>query len=595
MYTRLRRNNFYTVENFLIPILLFLLSFYDFNRGIDLTDAGYSIARFVNLDQYEGHVIISRFWSCMLGNAFTKLPFGEYWAGISFYCTWIIAGSVLVAYFFCKKYLNYWIVAIAEMVAICFCWNPNVILYDYLSFFLFELAIVFIFAYINSGRKRWLILAGIILGVNTFVRIPNLTQCAAIVLIWGAAGYEKEKGKQMLKGTSMAVGGYLAGVGISLVAILCKYNINELKLALYSLFGLSQTNSNYGLLYMATATFANIGKYWKYLLILTIFMLLLIVVFLLMRKYKGVIKFAGFVASIIIIFLFEGWRKDKLFNYSFASIDYVIGLVGIFLLWCVVISFLNIFLTKDRDNRLLALTFIGVFYVTPLGSNNHVLLTVMNMFLLVPIGIQQTIVFEKEILCKLTPKAILKSAFQKAYRIVTVCCGGFLLIHSILFGVKFIYKDTAECIAENLGTLDGMRTSQKMVDELHLLMEFCKRENIVGNYGILYCNAPGLETILNLKPVMSSPWSDWYTYPYDEFDEGIIKSRILIQDGEKPIVVANQVFASNYDGESPEYLEKDDKYYMLVNYLDDYGYQRVFTSDNFVIYALPVENTQNTR
>ncbi len=62
------------IENLLIPVLLFLFSFYDFNKGIDLRDSGFSLSRYLHFDTYEGSAIISTFWSNFLGHCFSMLP-----------------------------------------------------------------------------------------------------------------------------------------------------------------------------------------------------------------------------------------------------------------------------------------------------------------------------------------------------------------------------------------------------------------------------------------------------------------------------------------------------------------------------------------
>ena len=94
------------IENIIVPIVLAILSFYDFNRGIDLTDAGYSLHYFEFFEDYAGADVIAIFWSNVLGNLFTRLPGGDTWYGISFYCTFVIMLCTITGYFFVKKYMD---------------------------------------------------------------------------------------------------------------------------------------------------------------------------------------------------------------------------------------------------------------------------------------------------------------------------------------------------------------------------------------------------------------------------------------------------------------------------------------------------------
>jgi len=170
------------MPNIIVPIILFICSFYDFNKGIDIKDAGYSLNYFLHYDSYPGNRLISRFWSNVVGHLFSKLPGGDTWYGLSFYATTIIATTVVIAYFVCKRVMDFRVAAIAELFAVFFCWNPNVILYDYMSFLLFTLGgYLLLIALEKEEQKRYYFLAGVVLGMNVFVRLPNLAEMAVVI------------------------------------------------------------------------------------------------------------------------------------------------------------------------------------------------------------------------------------------------------------------------------------------------------------------------------------------------------------------------------------------------------------------------------
>lgn len=589
---RVRKN---MLENIVFPLMLFLISFYDFSRGIDLTDAGYSIHRFEFFLDYSGADMISTFWSNILGFFFTKLPGGDTWYGLSFYCTWIIMICVLTGYFFVKKYMNYKIAALCEILAIFFCWAPNVILYDYLSFLLFQLGIIFVFKAIESDKKFWYTFAGFLLGMNVFVRIPNLTQCATIALVWFADWKNGKNLKQIIRDTLFCVIGYAVGIIFSVGVILYLYDFSELHMAIYNLTHTAQTVENYGILYMATATLAELIKYWKYIIILVLVLFIITFVDMSLIKEQKMRILTKISTGIMVLVLFAYWTKvDRILNFDYAWLNSILGLVCIFLFWGLIVSILNLFLEKTLKTKMLALTYIGVLYVTPLGSNTNVNLAMMNMFLLLPLGVYQIRLCGKCI-SQVEEKMEWQKAFRQIYQIITGTVACIMLFQSIQFGSHYIFRDTDECIVTDSNRIGGMHTSNERKEELQELITYFEEESLLGEYGILYCNAPGLAYILDLKPVLSSMWADWYTYSYDDFFAGIQKAEQLIVSDTEPVLLLSNLYSYYIEGNIQKMEEqgmnlyevvKDDKYFRLVRFIEDNNYECSFRSKNYAVYRI---------
>lgn len=590
---RVREN---MLENIVFPVILFLISFYDFNLGIDVTDAGYSIHYFEFFEDYSGADMIATFWSNILGHLFCQLPKGDTWYGLSFYCTFIITLSVLSAYFFLKKYMDYRLVAICEVLALFFCWNPNVILYDYLSFLLFQIGIILVFKGIESKKEVWYFFSGFILGLNVFVRIPNLTHCAAIVLVWFADWKNGEKIKKIILDTLVCMTSYVLGVFFSVVTILQIYDFYELRMAVYRLSHTAQTVENYGIFYMATATLVEVFKYWKYILILILLILFVTVLYKIVNKKQEVCIKVKIGVFVLVLILFIYWaRSERLFYYEYKWLDSISGLACIFLLWGFVVSLCNFFLTVELEDRLLALTYIGILYVTPLGSNNNIYLVIMNMFLLIPLGIYQIRLWGKLISKIKSDREDYRVVFVQIYRVVIRSVGCIMLIQTVFFGVKYVYKDTDECTVTDSNRICGMHTSNERKEELQELITYFEEESLSGEYGILYCNAPGLAYILDLKPVLSSMWADWYTYSYDDFFVGIQKAEQLIVSDIEPVLLLSNLYSYYIEGNIQEMekqgmnlyeVAKDDKYFRLVRFIEDNNYECSFRSKNYAVYRI---------
>ena len=105
-----------------------------------------------------------------------KLPFGTTLLGIKIYSTLFISATALLVYYMFCKWMPAWIVFVGEIIALGFCWIPAGILYNYLTYFLFVLGAILLYQGLVEEKDSLLVAAGIALGINVFVRIPNLTQ-----------------------------------------------------------------------------------------------------------------------------------------------------------------------------------------------------------------------------------------------------------------------------------------------------------------------------------------------------------------------------------------------------------------------------------
>ncbi len=527
-----------TIENYVLPIFLVLISYRNFNRGIDLTDSGYNIDYFVHFNEYPGEDLISIFWSCFLGNVFTHLPFGNSWIGICFYSTAIIAGLGVVAYFWAKKYMSAWMAAFTECIALMYCWNPCTVVYDYLSFLLLEISIVLILKAMKRDSSVLLLCAGILLGLNTFVRISNVTFCAIAIVVWFYALWEKKAISWTIKKTLWGICGFVFGGAVSFVTVLAKYGWHTFKVSIYNLFFLSSSQENYGLMYMATYSFRTI---------------------------------------------LENFYKLKLFSKADNNSE-VLGVTCLFLLMGLVISLVAFFFEKETKYRLLSIIYWVVFYVTPLGSNNAVYLSMLNMFLLIPI---ECIYLRRYFGIVLERKKYVWIGILS----IGILIAGLYSIKGIEFGTGFIWKDKIEdkVVAEG-SFVKGMWTSTQRKEELSKLEQYFSENHLYGKYGLLYCDAPALAPILDIQPIATSPWPDWYAYSDSKFDDAIMDAQRMIHNGEEPILIIHKNYSAVIEGDVPAESSSlviiDAKYYMLSKFVRDNGYDPTFQSDNFVVYQI---------
>ena len=575
------------LENRIIPFLLFLLSFYDFNKGLDLTDAGFSLSGFLYFKEMPGISAIPTFWSNVVGYLFTKLPLGDTWAGCLFYCTFIIAASVLVAYFFCKKYLDYRIVAAAEVFAIFYCWNPNSVLYDYLSFLLFEIAMIVLLKGIDTEKNCYYITAGILLGINTFVRLPNAAEIAAIVMVWFAGWYRKRQVGEVMRQTGICVLGYLGGLAISFGAIFLKYDWADFVEAIEELLLETNTNVDYGMAYML---FKTLKVVWGYKAYVAYFLVLLAAGCMFMAVLRRVaaekrgldaVLFAVLLIAVVFSYAFFS-KQYGLYDSNWMDFSSIIGLSCIFLFWGIIVSIVNLFLVEELETKLFALLFLGTFYVMPLGSNNHIFLAIMNMYLLIPLVIYHSIKLEKR---------LDKDIFKVPYRAVLYGSLLVLMVQVFQFGTHYVFHDdNISVIIDDENRMKGMRTNPEKAGIVRHMIEFCEENQLTGQETIFYCNGPGLSFALELEPALSSTWIDWHATPTVQFEKEMNGIR---SEKKKPLLILSPRYSMYYEeewdklaqiGVDKNYIGSEEKWRILLDFMTDHEYEKIYENSWYVMY-----------
>lgn len=574
------------IENIITPVILFIFSFYDFNKGIDLCDAGFSMAQFAHFDNYPGREIIPTFLSAMFGSILYKLPMGDTWYGLTFYCTWVIALTLIIAYVMCKKILDWKLVAISEIFALFFCWNPNVVLYDYLSFCLFTLGMSLLStALLYENKSGFYICAGIVLGLNVFVRFPNITHMASIVLLWYCGYIKRWKINEILKKTLLCIVGYIIGVGGTSLVILQKYGWQEFKLAFYYLFNLSQNTDDYSIFFMATQTLMVVLEYAKYVSGLVIVGVLTGIALNKWEDKKRLIVIISFL--VIGCYYYIIAKEFGVFTYNWQSFDSILGITCIFLLWGLGCATWLLFFDKKCDVRIYALMYIGIFFVIPLGSNNNIYLEIMNMFLLIPL----TFFLSKEVIVE--SKKCLKLTWGvhgiSAMKVVLVGSLMVMALQAIGFGVSYVFNDVPEHRAEKY-RYAGVYSSSERIEMLDEMYKYCETEKLIGCEAIMYCHAPGLSYVLDMPTAIDSTWMDWYTYSVEQFVDSMDNLEKEVISGRKlPIIILDIDRHQYYCGEVVEALQNVDaaaldKMWRLNKFMRDYEYQCVYQNGKFAIY-----------
>lgn len=481
------------IENVLFPVLLFAYPLLKVNQGLDVADTTYSLANFQYFGQMEGTWMVATFLANTVGSLFMRLPFGGTMIGMNFYTSLVQSATALMVYLGLRRRIPAPFLFLGEITALGLCWCPSTILYNYLTYFLMTAGILLLFwgmtapsdflrkPQINDkmaagnpaadlcgaadtlcagngaqegrdgkaclGKQRLCFAgAGVCLGANVAVRMPNVVQAAFILAVWygiiiinkddrqGMAGKAVDRQcmvcgrsaavpwRALMHATAWCLAGYVLGFGIPLAVICIRYGVSAYPDMVTTMFAMTEQAVDYKPTSMLTGMFGDYiqGLYWM------VFAGICIVaaeLALLARKrlygaeetaghrsfegggkrvsagyredelsgawnrYKitGVIIKTGYVALLLILLRFywgRGMFTFHYYEYDYRSIYYPTVL---FLLVTVYVCIYCLFAKRiGREQKIFAALVLLQIFVTPLGSNNKLQPIINNLFLTVP-------------------------------------------------------------------------------------------------------------------------------------------------------------------------------------------------------------------
>ena len=270
------------IEKWLFPAILLFYPFLTVNQGIDVADSTYSLTNFQYFDNMNGTWMVATFLSNVAGWLLMRLPFGGTLLGMKCYTTLVQSALALIVYFGLRKKIAAPLLFLGEFLALGLCWCPSTILYNYLTYLLMTGGMLLIYRGLTGGRKQWLcfLSAGICLGANVAVRMPNVVQAAFILAVWygivlickrGERSAEKENAVKrslpwrLLAGvTGWCLLGYVIGFGVPFAAVCVRYGVTAYPDMVTTMFAMTEQAADYKPSSMLAGMFGDYGEglYW---------------------------------------------------------------------------------------------------------------------------------------------------------------------------------------------------------------------------------------------------------------------------------------------------------------------------------------------
>lgn len=584
--------------NILFPLLLLLFPLLKANQGIDLTDTGYSLGNYRFFGQVSGVWIFLTFFSNVTGFFLTQLPMGGTMLGMKIYTSLTVSIMALLGYRFFKTKMPAWLAFAGEAAAIGFCWCPTTILYNYLTYLLFLSGAVLLFRGLAGCRPGCLLLAGIALGLNGFVRFPNnFLEAGLITAVWYYGVLKKKEFKEIAKETGFCVMGYLGAFLVMLCILSVTYGGDTFGSMIAGVFGMAGSASDYTLGEMILAILDAYLHGFQWLL----YMILCVLpgVPFLVIKQERFLGLRKVIYCACIPVLFWALGKWGMYNFRYYQKESALQWGAVFLLIAVAETVWMLFTrVLDDEWRLIGCIALFMILIMPIGSNNHIWPVLNNLFFVAPVvfwmvyrlarwGRTYLDLTEK---VPLFPIKAMLSGILTAFFIQAIGIGCCYVFRDGEMGEERIFK-----VAENQ-ILQGMYTSELNSEALEEISAFITENNdrYADKKLILYGNIPGLSYYLDKPPAIDTTWADLDTYSLSRLKEKL--NEIAVSAGsqmERPLIILTpqlSVYLSGdentmaWRGISEEDYAGDEKLKAIQKFMEEGAYVQVFANEAFVIY-----------
>lgn len=568
------------IENGVFIVLLVFYPLVLVNQGLDVADTTYSLANFQYFASMDGTWMVATFLANVVGYLLMHLPLGDTLPGIYFYTALIQSVIALAVYLIMRKKIPAPLVFIGEWIALGLCWCPSAILYNYLTYLLMTVGMLLLYGGILKDNRKYYIAAGICLGANVAVRMPNVVQAAFIVALWYGAYVCGRTFKKTVWDTLWCVLGYVVGFGVPFAVICIKYGIGAYPAMVQTMFAMTEQAVDYKPTAMVAGMFGDyaVGLFW--LVFAGICMIGGWLLFAVQRRIfgdkRGVVYACKAVYIAVLLVLLRFYWGKGVFNfhyYEYRSMYYpavILLLVAVFAaVYCLIKK--NI----GTEQKLLAVLVLVQIFVTPLGSNNDLYPIINNLFLAVPF-----------LLWVVKPKSFV-------WKVPFVLLIVFILVQSTGFHMSFAFQDGVEGEARDTvltmsPKVAGIYTNKDNAAWLEELMQYAQSAELSGREVILYGELPGLGYLLDMPPALSTFWPDLDSYRMVEYE------RDMAQLTEPPVIIVASPIAAylnedadgmNWFGTDKDALDADRKLQMLIVYMNEHSYCESFSNGRYVVYV----------
>ena len=559
----------------LFPLILCIFALCKVNRGLDITDTAFNLYNYGHVKNLDNMWFFAYLFTNLLGALFTKLPFGNTMLGLNIYTGLVKCAVILVAYFFFVKSVKIKreYVFLGLLAATGLCWCPTTVMYNYLTYLLFFVGTALLYTGLTKEKNLFLILAGVALGLNVFVRFPNICEVMLIFGAWFYLAIKKKPFSEIAKKTGFCIAGFAGGLlfGV-LVILLSGRGLSGYFEGISMLFSMTKEATSYSASGMLTDIAMTYLSAWPYVEMVIIGLLMVLLSSLVFPHKLEWLRYI-FATLITVGLLWLLKRKGMFdFNYStYASIYYL----GILLTVVALVFFVfNMFFPKTpAEEKLLCALGVLTIIVTPLGTNNALYANINNCFFVFPVLLYLLFSAER-----------LNRYFHTIYYALFVLFMA-LTFQSVLFGVRFVFRDGVNekfttRFSEGSVTKNMITTSKNAEDLSELLRLFDDKGK--DKDVLLYGNVSGIAFYLDKDVAIPSAWPSLPSFSSERFNAAIneLSAKITAGTSSYPaVIIDNDEKNAILDGNSGLTTKQT----ILKDFLVNNSYELVYDNGRFCV------------
>lgn len=566
------------ITKWIFPLILLWYPLIKINQGVDVSDSTYSLGNYLFFPEMKGMWVVSTYLSNVIGWLMVKLPFADRLLVMNLYTGLLISALVLFLYFFMRKWMPEWIIFIGEIIAIGFLWIPTGILYNYLTYGFLAVGALLLYKGLVEEKDRLLIAAGVILGLNVWIRVSNLTEMALIVCVWYHCYIRRERIQNflqtLLRKTGRCIAGYAVGAIVPLIAILLQYGLSGIMDMVAGLTQVQNVDDSYTIFSMIGAAIDAYVRTGKWAAFIVAGMVLGLAMFMVKKESFIPVKKAVYIAGILVLIRFFWGRGMFSFRYyeDYSSM-YEWGMIGLYL---ALAACIYLFVAKgvSSSEKLWGMLSLVILCITPLGSNNYTYQNLNNLFLTAPITVYAFVKWfrrrypaEKKVL--LFPSKAMVSALALM-----------ILIQSVGFHLVFVFRDGMDGTKRNTTIMEpkavaGMKTTKINAKALSGLLVYMEKEHDADKSeteirAVYFGDCPGLAYLLGKPAAIDTTWPDLASYSLTQFEDSLAS----LED--RPVIIIR-----NVESDSEVWIAKKE---VLQDYMSAKHYESAYENEGYTVY-----------
>lgn len=564
-------------------LILFVYPFRHCLWGLDLWDTGYNVVNFIHFetDSVDSMWMFATYLANFIGHVFTLLPYGDTLIGINVYTSLIISFISIITYFFFVNYIKVdnRLVFMSEMLALCLCWNPSTVLYNYLTYLFFILCIIMLYIGLKEDRVILLFCSGICLGLNVFVRFSNASQIMLIIPVWywgfisSPNSNLKKKCQYVFRSTTYCFLGFFSSVLSMLVLLTFRYGANSYFEAIKRLLAMTETATDYKVTSMIRTVISSYDAGIKWIIMIMIFSGIAHFVIKLFNQFETFIKSSLFITMIIFMYV------SGLFTFKYNNYSSIYNLCVIVLTASVVFTIHDIINRNvESEIKLFASLILTSLVVFSVGSNNGLYTCINCLFVILPYTLSRGYTFYKSLKAQNigTLIKLKKIGYNYLLGVFFIFC-----VQSLLFGTFFSFveaKGSENLLGkvENNYVLRNVNMDKERALDIQGLNDYVLNNNLNKREVILFGNIPSIAFYLQLKPGMNC-WSGLRSYEYDIMQKEL--SRLWSDSEKRPFVIVDTIQLEKFEPTLNE------KWKLLYSYIVKNEYCVGYSNDRFEVWV----------